>query len=160
MKKGQEELMFVFSLILIALILTLSFIIFSIGGKNRVQGKIDALESNEVNINLLNYLRTNDTKTGMITADLIMDSYYKNNYDDVKRVTQEFFDKFHDKNKCKTMIINMFDLKNNKQIFQLISLGKGTTTKTNFVIHSSFILIPTFEQNNIKVAYSEGCKYE
>ena len=152
--------MFVFSLILIALLLTLSIIIFSIGGKNKVQGKIDALESNEVNINLLNYLRTNDTKTGMITADLIIDAYYKNNYDDIKRITQEFFDKFHDKDRCKTMIINMFALKDNKQIFQLISLGKGTTTKTNFVTHSTFIIIPTFEQNNIKVVYNEGCKYE
>lgn len=160
MKKGQEELMFVFSLILIVLLLTLSFIVFSIGGKNKIQGKIDALESNEFNINLLNYLRTNDVKTGMITADLIMDAYYKNNYDNIKRVTQEFFDRFHDKNRCKTMIINMFDLKDNKQIFQLISLGKGTTTKTNFVIHSTSIIIPTLEQNNIKVVYNEGCKYE
>ena len=150
MKKGQEELMFVFSLIGLVVVLTIFFIVFNLASHGQAKEKINALESNEININLLNYLRTNDTKTGYIIADLITYSYYNNNYGDLKRITQEFFDKFHDKEKCRVMLISLYN-KDDSQIFREASLGKEDKNDPGTQVTSS-ILIPTFDPNeNLKV---------
>ncbi len=160
MKKAQEEIMFVFSLILISLVLTLGFIVCSIAGKNTIEEKITALESNEININLLNYLRTNDAKTNFMIADLITYSYHKDNYDDLERVTKEFFDKYHDKDKCQTIFIAMFDTKDDKKLFEALSRGEAVSTRDKFSLKSTSIILPTFDDNKIKINYAEGCKNE
>lgn len=158
MKKAQEEIMFVFSLILISLVLTLAFITFSIAGKGKVTEKIDALKTNEININLLNYLRTKDTKTNYTLAELITYSYYKGNYDDVNDFIKNLFNKYHDKQKCPILFINTFSTKDNQKLFESLSLGEANDYVPRY---STSIKIPTFDKDNdIKVNYLEGCKNE
>ena len=163
MKKAQEELTFVFGLILIAALLTVSFIVFNILGQNKVKDKITALENNEININLLNYLRTIDKKTNLTMNDLILQSYYNNNFDYVTELTKDILNSYHDKDNCEEILINAFTTKDSKKLFQWISLGnsKSTTTEDKFFLEASSITLPTFDSNNdIKVTYVEGCKHE
>ena len=155
MKKGTEEIMFVFSLILISLVLTLAFITFSIAGRGKVEEKVAAINSNEININLLNYLRTKD-ENNITLSELITYSYYKKDYKNVVLTLENLIKKVHDKEKCSIYYLNAVATKNNEKLFEVISLGNVETNRI-----STFILIPTFDpENNIKINYIEGCKNE
>ncbi len=160
MKKAQEELMFVFSLIFLVVVLTLFFIIMSIASHDKIKNQIDSLENGEININLINYLRTPTNFNNLSISGLITYSYHTNNYDNLKVITQDFFDKFHDKEKCQTMLINVLT-KDGDRVFQLISSGNTKTTKDKFALKSNSIFIPTLDADNkLKVTYVEGCTNE
>ena len=157
MKKAQEELTFVFSLILLSLLLTLFFIVINIASTSKTEQRIDALVTNEVNINMLNYLRTIDKKTNQSIIDLIVYSYYNDNYEDLKRVTQEFFDKYHDKQKCQVMQVSLFRTSDEESLFRLFSTGDLVTSKDKYLQSTLSMLIPTYDQD-LKLYYIEGCK--
>ena len=157
MKKAQEELTFVFSLILLALLLTLFFIVVNVASTSRIEQKIDALATNEVNLNMLNYLRTIDKKTNQGTIDLIVYSYHNDDYEDLKRVTQGFFDKYHDKQKCQVMQISLFRTSDEELLFRLFSTGDLVTSRDEYLQSTLSILIPTYDQD-LKLYYIEGCK--
>ncbi len=154
MKKGQEELGFVFGLVLIFLVLLGSFVLFNAFGKGEVKAKVDALSNDESNINLLNYLRSFDQKSKLIVSDLIVYSYYNKDYKEITRFTEEFLEKYHDKEKCQTIVINAFLIKDNSRLFQQISLGD---VNGDFHLRQSSVIIPTLNEDKIKVNYAEGC---
>ncbi len=156
MKKGTEELMFVFSLILISLVLTLAFITFSVAGRGKIEEKVSAISSNEININLLNYLRTKDENNNTL-SEIIVYSYYKKDYKNAVLMLENLIKKFHDREKCSIYYINAVSVKNNEKLFEVTSLGKANDAPRI----STFMLIPTFDsQDNIKINYVEGCKNE
>ena len=169
MKKAQDDLMFVFSLILISLVLTLAFITFSIAGKGSVEERVNSLESNEININLLNYLRTIDDETNLSMSELITYSYHKNNFDDVKKITQDSFNKVYTENNCPVWILNthlnenkLFEVSSDFNINELRGGGpRGSILKLFGVepLHysSSSTYIPTLDKDKIKVSIILGC---
>ena len=155
MKKSQQELTFVFGLILLSIILTLSFIMFLTASRGQITKEVNALSGNEINVNLLNYLRTEDTKTGYTLAESIAYAYDKNDYAGIENAFDELFAKFHDKQKCSILYIEAVDEKNNERLFTAISLSNKIETAPRFLTTT---LIPTFNpENNIKITYIEGC---
>jgi hypothetical protein len=105
MKKGEEALTFVFSMIFLVIILFVFFALFSIDSINKKDYVIMGVESAKININLINYLRTplDDNTT---IYDLIVNSYYKDDYDDLERETNNVFNKIYNKDLCPLWKIN------------------------------------------------------
>jgi len=174
MKKSQEEMMFVFSLILISIVLTIAFITFTLIGKNSVEAKIYALQNNELNINLLNYLRTNTSINNFSIADLTAYSYYNKNYDDLERITKDIFNNFYSQEKCPVWSVT--GIVGNNEIFKFSSDFSLSKLRTSTAVPRANILdlfgvkrinyleadaiIPGFNQEKIKIRLIEGCLNE
>ena len=170
MKKGQEELMFVFSLILIVLVLTLFFIVVSVVGNNRIEEKVTAMKGNEVNIDLLNYLKTRTSFNNLTFSELIAYSYSKKDYVEIEKLTKEQFDKYYSQETCNRWILKaevnneeLFDtasdfslsdsIENPRSIFSIF-----TKREINYASSSAFI--PGFSSEKINVILILGCENE
>ncbi|MEK6933029.1 MAG: hypothetical protein AABW56_04535 [Nanoarchaeota archaeon] len=170
MKKGQEELMFVFSLILIVLVLTLFFIVVSVVGNNRVEEKITSMKSNEVNIDLLNYLKTKTSFNDLTFSELIAYSYSKKDYNEIEKLTKKQFDKYYSQETCNQWIlkaeVNNEELFDSASDFSLSSSIENqrnpfsifTKKKINYASSSAFI--PGFNSEKIIAILILGCENE
>ena len=98
---------------------------------------------------MLNYLRTIDKKTNQSTIDLIVFSYHNDNYEDLKRFTQEFFDRYHDKQKCQVMQVSLFRTSDEELLFRLFSTGDLVTRKDEYLQSTLSTLIPTYDQDSL-----------
>lgn len=155
MKKAQQELTFVFGLILLSVILTLAFIMFLTASKGHITKEVNALTGNEVNINLLNYLRTLNKETGHTLAESIAYAYDKKDYSEIEKTFDELFAKFHDKQKCSILYVEAVSEKSNERLFTAISMSNKIESAPRF---STMTIIPTFNpEDNIKITYMEGC---
>lgn len=100
MKKGNESgLTIVFSLFFLVIILTLFSVLFSQSAINKTDLATKEINLAELNINLINYLRT-PIENGLTVQDLIVNSYYNNDYKKLDNITSNIFNKVYDKEKC------------------------------------------------------------
>ena len=170
MKKGQEELMFVFSLILIVLVLTLFFIVVSVVGNNRIEEKVTAMKGNEVNIDLLNYLKTRTSFNNLTFSELIAYSYSKKDYNEIEKLTKEQFDKYYSQETCNRWILKaevnneeLFDTASDFSVSDSIENPRSpfnmfTKREINYASSSAFI--PGFSSEKINVILILGCEKE
>ena len=98
MKKGESAITFVFSLIFLVILMTIFYSLFLLSSVSKTTYAINQISSGDVNINLINYLRTpfEDEKI----QDLIVSSYYNNDYKKLEIETENIFNKIYDKEKC------------------------------------------------------------
>ena len=98
MKKGESALTIVFSMIFLAIVITIFYVLFLSSSIGKAEYDITQINIADMNINLMNYLRTPvDDKN---IHDLIVDSYYNDNYDDLEKNTENIFNRVYDKERC------------------------------------------------------------
>src|SRR3989344_1504187 len=98
MKKGESAITFVFSLIFLAIVITIFYALFLLSSVNKANFSINQVGSSDVNINLINYLRTpvNTTKV----YDLMINSYYNNDYKELETLSEDIFNRVYDNERC------------------------------------------------------------
>lgn len=169
MKKGESALTFIFSVIFLAIILLIFYVLFSKSALNKTENIITQIDVGDVNINLVNYLRT-PLKDKTTVKDLIINSYYNNDYKDLDKITSDIFNKVYDNERCPLWEITG-DI-NNKKFFDYESgfdIRKYTlrpTFRNFFLIFSNKYLLVRkssldllFPNPDIKaeITLTEGC---
>ncbi len=169
MKKGESALTFVFSLIFLAVILSIFYVLFLLSSANRTNYVINEVNLGNVNINLINYLRTPITDNKKI-FDLILESYYINNYEDLEKITNNIFNKIYNADKCPLWRITgeinnerFFDYESEFDI-KKYTLNPGPrniihifTDKSLITRTSSLNLIIPDPNKKLKITLKEGC---
>jgi len=170
MKKGEEALTFVFSMIFIMVILFLFFSLFLIDSITKRDYAIKQIDNGNANINLINYLRT-PIKKDYTIYDLIIDSYYNEEYNELEKETSNIFNKIYNKELCP--LWNLKGKVNNNKFFEYESefdIRKYTLTPnprgnifllttSNRIYPKSFSLelkFPDLDKNST-IVLTEGC---
>jgi hypothetical protein len=175
MKKGESALTFVASLILLSIILTIFYILFLQASFNQTKISIQQISISDVQLNLINYLRTPLQDRSTI-YDLIIKSYYNNDYNELEKVTGEVFNKVYEKEKCPLWNVygeidkkkffdyeSSFDIRKYTPEFSLKNLFNSITNRfflsTPYLgtRSSSLNLISPNSNRPIKIILVEGC---
>ncbi|MBI2106833.1 hypothetical protein HYT57_02505 [Candidatus Woesearchaeota archaeon] len=149
MKKGQYQyLLFIYGLIILIIALLFGGFLFSFKSGTDVKTYQDY---SSLDINFLNYLRTPVTINGLgfSMGDLIVYSYYTNDFNKLDEQTHLIFNKFYGE-KCSWEV--SYSLKESQNFHIVNNLGLLPTDS-----RSAHAIIPGFKGENIKVELKEKC---
>ena len=117
MKKGESAITFVFSLIFLAIVITIFYALFLLSSVNKANFSINQVSLSDVNINLINYLRTPLNTTTVY--DLMINSYYNNDYRELETLSENIFNRVYDNERCP--LWNIKGEINNEKFFEFES---------------------------------------
>lgn len=169
MKKGESAITFVFSVIFLVIILLIFYVLFSRSALNKTENIITQINMGDVNINLVNYLMT-PLKDKTTIKDLIIHSYYNNDYNDLDKITSGIFNGVYDNERCPlwkiTGEINNEKFFDYESEFDIRKYTLRPTIRNFFLIFSNKYLLVrkssldlSFPDPNIKakITLTEGC---
>ncbi|MEK6907593.1 MAG: hypothetical protein AABW45_03625 [Nanoarchaeota archaeon] len=171
MKKGESAITFVFSLIFIVATITIFYALFSLSSLSNSEFRINQINLADIQINLVNYLRT-PLQNNENIADLIVSSYYNDDYKKLQEVSGEIFNMVYDKERCP--LWNIKGELDDKKFFEYESKFDVRTytlspNPRNFIRlftdkyilpqeHSLDLIFP--DNKKAKITLEEGCIHE
>lgn len=171
MKKGESALTFVASLIFLSVTLLIFYALFLQSAANKSEFYIKEIAANDVYINLINYLHY--PAEDLDIYELIVKSYYSNDYKKLEEITKNRLNEIYDKERCPLWKITgeiedkkIFDYESEFDIrkYTLKSSPRNLFllfNKNKLITKSSSLELLLPEKNkNIKINLEEGCVNE
>ena len=157
MKKGSETLMFVFSVFGLVLVLFFAWFIFLVVGGEKAEQELITNSPLNTDFILLNFLKT-PLKIGednWTISDLILDSYYRNDYKQLEEEANKILNPLYPENICFEWNLELKLMPEDKELKSIVNKNRfGSDSVKESSLEISLLDDPN---KKIKVRLYEEC---